>query len=53
LTWHRDIEAISPVTRIESIVFSMPLLPKHDVVILANVQAIVWQQEKVHRLGII
>jgi hypothetical protein len=49
LTGHRDIGAISPVDRIESIVFSMPLLPKHDVVFLANVQVIVWQQEKVHR----
>jgi hypothetical protein len=42
LTGHRDIEAISPVARIELIAaFSMPLLPKHDVDILAIVQAMV------------
>jgi hypothetical protein len=41
MTGHRDIGAISPVARIESIVFSMALLPKHDVVVLAIVQAIV------------
>jgi hypothetical protein len=35
------LKAISPVTRIESIVFSMPFLPKHDAVVIAIVQAIV------------
>jgi hypothetical protein len=32
------LKAISPVTRIESIVFSMSFLPKHDAVVLAIVQ---------------